>query len=74
MIDALLDLVNTVLSWLPQSPFANVPSTISSSQGIAWLCWFFPVHDCLLLMTAWIGAIALYYLAVVALRWVKVIS
>lgn len=74
MIDKLLDLVETVLSWLPQSPFLNVPSTIASSTGIKWLCWFFPVHDCLTLLAAWTAAIALYYLAVVMLRWVKVIA
>ena len=70
----LLALVNTVLSWLPSSPFANVPIAISDSTGIGWLCWFFPVHDALALTLAWTGAIALYYLAVVMLRWVKVVS
>ena len=74
MMAALLNLVNTVLSWLPTSPFINVPSTISSSDGIATLCWFFPVHDALTLMTAWLGAILLFYLASVMLRWVKAIQ
>ena len=74
MITKLLDLVQMALSWLPTSPFAGISTTISSSDGIAWLCWFFPVHDALVLTAAWIAAIALYYLAVVVLRWVKVIS
>ena len=63
MIEGLLNLVDNVLSWLPTSPFVNVPSIISSSDGIATLCWFFPVHDVLTLMTAWLGAILLFYLA-----------
>lgn len=73
-MDKLLALVDTVLGWLPQSPFANVPSTISSADGIAWLCWFFPVHECLVLLTAWIGAVALFYLASIMLRWIKAIQ
>lgn len=74
MIKALLDLVQTVLSWLPTSPFLSVPTSISSSVGIATLCWFFPVHDALTLMTAWLGAILLFYLASIMLRWVKAIQ
>lgn len=74
MMDKLLGLVDTVLSWLPSSPFSGVPETISSSDGIAWLCWFFPVHDCLVLLTAWIGAITLFYLASILLRWIKAIQ
>ena len=74
MISGLLNLVQTVLSWLPTSPFSSVPQTISSSDGIATLCWFFPVHDALTLMAAWLGAILLFYLASILLRWVKAIQ
>lgn len=74
MITGLLNLVQTVLSWLPTSPFLTVPDTISSSAGVATLCWFFPVHDCLTLMAAWLAAILLFYLASIMLRWVKAIQ
>lgn len=74
MMTKLLDLVQTVLSWLPTSPFLSVPDTISSSDGIATLCWFFPVHDALTLMAAWLGAIILFYMASIMLRWVKAIQ
>ena len=74
MMQKLLNLVQTVLSWLPTSPFVSVPSTISNSQGVRWFCWFFPVHDCLTLAAAWLAAIVLFYLASILLRWVKAIS
>ena len=74
MIKDLLGLVETVLGWLPQSPFLGVPDAIGNSEGISWLCWFFPVHDCLELMAAWLGAITLFYLASIMLRWVKAIQ
>lgn len=74
MMEKLLDLVDTILSWLPQSPFTNIALPAGVSQGLGWLNWFVPVHEIIVLGTAWIGAIALYYLASVMLRWVKVIS
>ena len=74
MMQKLLDLVQTILSWLPQSPFSNVSLPAGISEGLGWLNWFIPVHEIFVLATAWLGAIALYYLASVMLRWVKVIS
>lgn len=74
-MNKLLDLVQTVLGWLPASPFADSQLlSISDSQGLSWLNWFFPVGDCLDLTAKWIAAIALYYLASIMLRWVKAIE
>ena len=74
MIKALLGLVQTVLSWLPQSPFAGIAADFQSSHGLGWLNWFIPVGQIVQIMAAWLGAIALYYLASIMLRWVKAIS
>ena len=73
-VNILLDAVATILSWLPQSPFADEVLALQSSDGLGWLAWFFPVHDALALTAKWIAAIALYYLASIALRWVKAIE
>lgn len=74
MIQKLLQLMSTALSWLPTSPFAGVAAEISGMQGLAWLNWFIPVGHIVQLMAAWVAAIALWYIAMVLLRWIKVIS
>lgn len=74
MIQKLLGLVSTVLSWLPTSPFADVASDFQSSLGLAWLNWFIPVGRMVEVTAAWCTAIALYYLASIMLRWVKAIQ
>lgn len=74
MIAKLMALVNIVLGWLPTSPFIGVAEGISSMPGIAWLNWFIPVGRITQLMAAWVAAIALWYIAQAALRWIKIIS
>lgn len=69
-----MDAVSTILAWLPQSPFADEVMALQSSDGLGWLAWFFPVHGALVLTFKWITAIGLYYLATIALRWVKAIE
>ena len=74
IINLLLDAVDTLLSWLPPSPFADTVLLLESNEGLGWLNWFFPVSSALSLTAKWIAAIALYYLASIALRWVKAIE
>lgn len=74
-MNKMLDLAETVLGWLPTSPFADEQLlSIQDSTGLSWLSWFFPVHDALVLTAAWVAAIALFYLASILLRWVKAIG
>lgn len=74
-MNKMLELAETVLGWLPRSPFADSQLlSIQDSQGLSWLNWFFPVHDALILTASWVAAIALFYLASILLRWVKAIE
>ena len=59
IIAKLIGLANTVLGWLPTSPFIGVAQGISNLQGLAWLNWFIPVGRITQLMAAWVAAIAL---------------
>lgn len=71
----ILEIIQAALSWLPRSPFAGDQLRLALDQtGLSWLAWFFPIHDALVLTASWIGAIALFYLAQIVLRWVKVIE
>lgn len=71
----ILALIQVALSWLPRSPFLVITERLGmDSTGLSWLAWFFPIHDALVLTASWIAAIALFYLAQIVLRWVKVIE
>lgn len=67
-------LIPSLIQLLPQSPFKDIEVAIESSTGLAWLNWFFPVSECLTVMSAWLVAIGLYYAISVILRWVKIIG
>ena len=72
--DAFSKLIGKIVAVLPLSPFAD---WIDQFAGLPWLGvlnWFFPVRECLLVMAAWLAAIALFYLYSVAMRWVKMIG
>lgn len=65
--DKLLDL-------LPLSPFQEFISDFASLPYLGWLNWFFPVGDCLVVMLAWLGAVGLFYLYSIVMRWLKMIG
>lgn len=59
---------------LPTSPFREFLDKVSGIPYLGYLNWFVPVGDILLVMTAWLGAIALFYLYSIVMRWVKAIG
>lgn len=59
---------------LPLSPFQDFISEFSSLPYLGWLNWFFPVGDCLVVMLAWLGAVGLFYLYSILMRWLKMIG
>ena len=63
-----------LLSLLPLSPFTQFISYFQSFPFLGYLNWFFPVGDCLVVMTAWLTAVGLFYLYSIVMRWLKVIG
>lgn len=59
---------------LPLSPFAQFYEVWTPPEYLGWLNWFFPVGFCLRVLAAWLGAITLFYLYSIIMRWVKVIG
>jgi hypothetical protein len=49
-------------------------ATSQTAEIIGGINYFLPVVEMALLLSIWVGAIGLYYLASIALRWVKAIS
>ena len=67
-------LLQGLMSLLPTSPFQQFIMEFSALPFLGYLNWFFPVGKCLVVMLAWLGAIALFYAYSVIMRWVKLIG
>lgn len=67
-------LITGLLQLLPTSPFADFVAQFSNLPWLGVLNWFFPVRQCLIVMAAWLGAIALFYMYSIVMRWVKMIG
>ena len=67
--------LSTALGW--GCPIATQISRIQygpAAQYMGWLNYFFPISQMAAMLTAWIAAIGIYYLASIVLRWVKAVS
>ncbi|MGN0280033.1 MAG: hypothetical protein ACI4C4_11830 [Lachnospiraceae bacterium] len=71
ILDALL---SAILSVLPLSPFASAIDSLESLPYLGYLNYFIPVGTMLKIGTAWLSAIALFYLYSVVARWIKLIE
>ena len=79
------DIGNDLLNWiqtkasflvnfLPTSPFRKAIDLLGNIPYIEEINWFLPIDDCLLILMWWGSAIAIYYVYMVVLRWVKAID
>lgn len=67
-------LVDDIIAVLPASPFQQFIEEFESIPYLGYLNWFFPVRGCLIVLAAWLGAVALFYLYSVVMRWAKMIG
>ena len=74
MKEILDKLLSVILSLLPLSPFADAIHNLSQLPYLGYLNYFVPVGTCLKIGTAWLAAIALFYLYSVLARWIKLIE
>ncbi len=73
LIRGLAGLLDMLLMILPTSPFNwAFNDTVSSYFG--QLNWIIPINQMLAIFEVWLGAIIIYYVVQVALRWVKAIE
>ena len=68
------NLMNQLIQILPLSPFRSVIAEFSSLPYLGYINWFIPVGDMLRITALWLAAITIYYLYMVAMRWLRVIS
>lgn len=72
--EALGGLAQRILMLLPTSPFRPFVDQFAALPGLGVLNWFFPVSECLVVLGAWLSAIAVFLLYSVIMRWVKLIA
>lgn len=66
--------LQAVLSLFPLSPFQPVIAQLGALPYLGYINWFVPIGDFVKIGTAWLAAIAAYYMWSVIARWVKLIS
>lgn len=71
VVNKFYDYLKTVL---PLSPFSGVTLNLSNNTGLRWLNWFFPIGDILNVFLIYLGAVALYYIYGLVLRWIKAVE
>lgn len=67
-------ILNNLLQVLPTSPFQSFISNFTDVPFLGFLNYFIPITQMIAIGEAWLVAIALYYIYVIALRWIKAIN
>lgn len=78
MIDTFLkawtDFGGTILSMLPQSPTVDSAALEALATYAGYINYWIPVGPFLTFFSALVASIGVYYLAMILLRWLKVIA
>jgi hypothetical protein len=73
LIRALADVVNAVLSILPNMPaLPQPPAVLVTAEG--WVAWVFPVGTVLSILGFTITVFLIWQLVAIALRWAKALG
>lgn len=70
IINGLLDLL---FSLLPPSPFKLI-STAGLEDIFAQINYLLPLHECIVILEAWLSVVAVLYVYSVIARWLKLIE
>ena len=71
--EALQGVLTRIIDLLPDSPFLIIDnSPIADYMG--WLNWLIPMEQIIAILQLWVSAIAIYYVWVVILRWIKAVD
>lgn len=77
IIYLLAQVLKIVMSVLPSSPFANVSTMMLNSniyEYLRYLAWLLPIKEMILIVSAWLGAMLIYYFQSAIMRWIKLIN
>lgn len=65
---------NGLKSVLPTSPFAEFIDEFKNIPYLGYLNWFVPIKGILVVLTAWLAAVAMFQLYSILMRWLKVLG
>lgn len=71
LLDKFLDVL---LNLFPLSPFTPYIAALQDLPYLGYINWFLPIGTFIKIGTAWLTAIAVYYLYMVIARWVKLLG
>ena len=71
--DALQGVLSRIIDLLPDSPFLLIDNS-PIADYIGWLNWLIPMQQIIAILQLWVTAIAIKYVWVVILRWIKAID
>ena len=74
ILDGLGFVLVEVYSFLPRSPFTSFNSVAIDNQYLQWLAWIVPISEIIVVLQAWIVAVAMFYAYMVILRFVRSIE
>lgn len=67
-------LAQSLKSVLPLSPFSQYISQFRDLPYLGWINWLLPIGPAINVLTAWLGAILVFYVYSIVMRWIKAIS
>lgn len=67
-------ILNNLANVLPMSPFQTFINGFDDIPFLGYLNYFIPVSQMIAIGQAWLVAIALFYIYMIALRWAKAIN
>lgn len=77
MLQNILDIFNklfsSIISFLPGSPFKAIIASLRNVPYMEYLNWFFPVHECVIVLEVWLTAVALYYMYSAIMRFIRLL-
>lgn len=74
MMELVDKFLNFLMKVLPLSPFADFISQLETLPYLGYINYFIPIGTFLKIGVAWLGAIGLFYLYSIIMRWVRMIE
>lgn len=78
MLETIVSWLNNALGWvfsfLPDSPFQQFLSNTPIADYLGYVAYFVDISFMVTVLDSWLAAIAIYYIYMAVLRWVKALG
>lgn len=78
MLDGIIDFINgalgSVLGFLPDSPFLAYMGILKNQEWLSTLNWLMPIGEMIAVGQVWLGAVGIYYIYQIILRWARAVE